>query len=568
MASDELATSTATGELARNMDMAYVTGEEAFLTANAAQRSHLLNYLYTSLLPATDDEVTNLVRLHANDPSAERSDIQGFVRQWLAVRDQLSPTSVATHPMATLAADLSADYVPLGAHLDRLFLVEQAAGQSDQASQSADAGRTIWFTVGVAVAGLLAGGFLLYNGIRRIRQALRPGQDQEEFADTLQIASDEDEAHVLLQRYLERILGPNTTAVVLNSNNSADRLEAVVPLADGSPLAQTLRGAQPRSCMAVRSGRTHREGSSRLGLLSCAICAPSPGASSCVPLVVGGKVIGSVLLSRPTPYDDADEQRIRESVSQAAPVLANLRNLAIAEFRASTDGLTGLPNKRAVTDTLKRMFAQAAAERSPLALLMLDLDHFKKVNDQRGHAVGDQVLANVGAVMRGTMRSRDFAGRNGGEEFAILLPDTEIASALRIAERVRAAIAEMSLPGTDVTVTVSIGVAGYPEHASTPDRLARLADAALYLAKRQGRNRVELAEPSVVAGAFDQAAGLGAAAGLAAPMPPGAPRPDPGPGAADLVPGPRSGENGQGSGKTGPGAAGNGQERARDRGNA
>jgi diguanylate cyclase (GGDEF)-like protein len=568
VASDELATSTATGELARNMDMAYVTGEEAFLTANAAQRSHLLNYLYTSLLPATDDEVTNLVRLHANDPSAERSDIQGFVRQWLAVRDQLSPTSVATHPMATLAADLSADYVPLGAHLDRLFLVEQAAGQSDQASQSADAGRTIWFTVGVAVAGLLAGGFLLYNGIRRIRQALRPGQDQEEFADTLQIASDEDEAHVLLQRYLERILGPNTTAVVLNSNNSADRLEAVVPLADGSPLAQTLRGAQPRSCMAVRSGRTHREGSSRLGLLSCAICAPSPGASSCVPLVVGGKVIGSVLLSRPTPYDDADEQRIRESVSQAAPVLANLRNLAIAEFRASTDGLTGLPNKRAVTDTLKRMFAQAAAERSPLALLMLDLDHFKKVNDQRGHAVGDQVLANVGAVMRGTMRSRDFAGRNGGEEFAILLPDTEIASALRIAERVRAAIAEMSLPGTDVTVTVSIGVAGYPEHASTPDRLARLADAALYLAKRQGRNRVELAEPSVVAGAFDQAAGLGAAAGLAAPMPPGAPRPDPGPGAADLVPGPRSGENGQGSGKTGPGAAGNGQERARDRGNA
>ena len=172
--------------------------------------------------------------------------------------------------------------------------------------------------------------------------------------------------------------------MVLNSNNSADRLEAVVPLPEGSPLAQTLRGAQPRSCLAVRSGRTHREGSSRMGLLSCPVCAPCPGASSCIPLVVGGKVIGSVLLSRPTPYDDAEEQRIRESVSQAAPVLANLRNLAIAEFRASTDGLTGLPNKRAVTDTLKRTFAQAATERSPLALIMLDLDHFKQVNDERG----------------------------------------------------------------------------------------------------------------------------------------------------------------------------------------
>jgi diguanylate cyclase (GGDEF)-like protein len=571
VASDELATSTATGELARNMDTAYATGEEAFLTANPAVRSHLLGYLYTTLLPATDDELTNLVRLHANDPPVERSDIQRFVRQWLAVRDELSPTSVATHPMATLAARLSAGYVPLGTHLDRLFLVEQAAGQRDQAAQSANAERTIWIVVGVAVAGLLAGGFLLYNGIRRIRQALQPGQDQEEFADTLQIANDEGEAHELLQRYLERILAPNTTAVVLNSNNSADRLEAVVPLPAGSPLAQTLRGAEPRSCLAIRSGRTHREGSSRLRLLSCAVCAPCPGASSCAPLVVGGKVIGSVLLNRPTPYDEADEQRIRESVSQAAPVLANLRNLAIAEIRAATDGLTGLPNKRAVTDTLKRMFAQAASERSPLALLMLDLDHFKQVNDNNGHAVGDQVLANVGTVMRGAMRSHDFAGRNGGEEFAILLPDTEIPVALRIAERVRAAVAEMSLPGTDVPLTVSIGVAGYPEHASTPDRLARLADAALYLAKREGRNRVELAEPSVVAGAFDQAAG-GAPATPGGRPPPAAPWPDPAPAAADLVPGPRSGGNGQGPGGTGPGAAGSGQgsaqERARDRGNA
>ena len=131
VASDELGISTATGELARSMDTAYVTGEEAFLTGNSAVRSHLLSYLYTSLLPATDDEVTNLVRLQANDSPAERSDIKRFVRQWLTVRDELSPTSVATHPMATLAAGLSADYVPLGAHLNRLFLVQQADGQSE-----------------------------------------------------------------------------------------------------------------------------------------------------------------------------------------------------------------------------------------------------------------------------------------------------------------------------------------------------------------------------------------------------------------------------------------------------
>jgi diguanylate cyclase (GGDEF)-like protein len=558
IASNELPTSTATGELARNMDTAYVTGQEAFLTANPGMRSHLLGSLYTTLLPAIDTDMTNLVRLDATEPPAVRADIQQLVRQWAAVRDELSPTSVGTHPTATLASGLSADYRPVGQHLDRLFMVEQAHGQSDQLNQSANAERMIWILIGVAVAGLLGGGFLLYRGIRRIRQALQPGLDQGEFAATLQIASDEDEAHELLQRYLERILALKTTVVVLNSNNSSDRLEAAVPLPAGSPLARSLRGAEPRSCLAVRSGRTHREGSSRLALLSCPVCAPCPGASSCVPLVVGGKVIGSVLLNRPTPYDEADEHRIHESVSQAAPVLANLRNLAIAEIRAATDGLTGLPNKRAVTDTLKRMFAQAATEKSPLALLMLDLDHFKQVNDQRGHAVGDQVLANAGAVMRGATRSSDFAGRNGGEEFAILLPDTDIPVALRIAERVRAAIAEMSLPGTDVAVTVSVGVAGYPEHASTPDRLERMADAALYLAKRQGRNRVELAEPSVV-GAFDPT--------------------NPGPAAADLVPGPRPGANGQdavgngqSSGANGQGSGGNDQttglERSRNPGNA
>jgi len=143
------------------------------------------------------------------------------------------------------------------------------------------------------------------------------------------------------------------------------------------------------------------------------------------------------------------------------------------------------------------MFAQASTTGSPIALLLLDLDHFKQINDQWGHAVGDQVLANVGAVLRSVLRTRDFAGRNGREEFAILLPDTAIPAALEIAERVRAAIAEITLPSSDVSVTASIGVGGYPVHASTLDRLERLADAALYLAKRHGRNRVEQAGPPV-----------------------------------------------------------------------
>ena len=177
-------------------------------------------------------------------------------------------------------------------------------------------------------------------------------------------------------------------------------------------------------------------------------------------------------------------------------MLANLRNLAIAELRASTDALTALPNKRSVNDTLMRMLAQASRTLTPLSLLMLDLDHFKDINDRFGHPVGDQALAGVGAALRSALRASDFAGRNGGEEFAVMLPDTDLAGAVDVAEKIRAAIADITLPGLDVTLSASVGVATYPDHALGADRLIRLADAALYVAKRSGRNRVEVANPA------------------------------------------------------------------------
>jgi diguanylate cyclase (GGDEF)-like protein len=491
-----MTTATVTAALARDMDATYAIGERAF-PPGSAQRTRLLGQLYTRLLPATDADLLVLEQLHTGDPPAERADLAQFVQQWIVVRDLFSPASVTAVPATTLASRLAAAYQPVSAHLDALTQKEQSDATRDQAEASANARRTTWLVVSVAVAGIGLGILLLLRGIRRVRLAVAPGEEQAEFADTLPIANNEEEAHQLLRRHLERIL-PLTTAVVLNRNNSADRLEPVTPLPSDSPLGETLRGAKPRSCLAVRSGRTHHEGGAGPALLPCPVCAPCPGASCCVPLVVGGEVIGSVLLNRPAPYDETEEERIRESVSQAAPVLANLRNLAIAEIRAATDGLTGLPNKRAVADALQRMFAQASTTGVPLALLLLDLDQFKQVNDRRGHTVGDQVLANVGAVLRRNLRPEDFAGRNGGEEFAVLLPGTETSAALAIAERVCAAISEIRLPGVDVQVTTSIGVAAFPEHASTPDRLERLADAALYLAKRHGRNRVELADATAV----------------------------------------------------------------------
>jgi diguanylate cyclase (GGDEF)-like protein len=203
-------------------------------------------------------------------------------------------------------------------------------------------------------------------------------------------------------------------------------------------------------------------------------------------------VIGAVLANHVELLSRDEERAIREAVAQSAPVLGNLRNLAIAEQRSATDALTGLPNRRAIDDTLKRMVAQSARTLTPLAALMCDLDHFKHINDQFGHGSGDDVLAAVGAALAGTKRASDFVGRYGGEEFILLLPGTGVTGACEIAERIRRAVAAIEVPAVTQRVTLSVGVAVLPDHAVDAGSLERAADRALYAAKGAGRDRIEV----------------------------------------------------------------------------
>jgi len=123
----------------------------------------------------------------------------------------------------------------------------------------------------------------------------------------------------------------------------------------------------------------------------------------------------------------------------------------------------------------------------------LDLDHFKQINGTFGHERGDDVLAAVGAVLSATIRASDFVGRNGGEEFIMLLPDTDADRAVVVAEKLRAAIGEINVSGVQRAITVSLGIAAIPEHAGDGVQLVRSADRALYAAKTNGRNRTEIA---------------------------------------------------------------------------
>jgi diguanylate cyclase (GGDEF)-like protein len=349
---------------------------------------------------------------------------------------------------------------------------------------------------------LVIGLFLLFGLLhlvlveRPAKRARRRRLAQAEFVDAMQVARSEPEAYDLLAHHVERV-SDALRVTVLNRNNSADRLEAVTPVEDGCPTAEGLEGAAPDSCLAVRLARTYQRSPGDQRLLRCDVCGMSADRTTCVPSLVGGEVIGAVLVEHARPLGRERRDVIEHSVTEAAPVVANLRNLAVAELRAATDGLTGLANQRTVHVTLKRMAAQAGRTASPLALVLFDLDHFKAINDTYGHGKGDDVLAAVGAIAAGAVRTSDFVGRLGGEEFAAVLPDTNSAGGLQAAEKIRAAISAISVPGVDRRITASFGVAVMPDDAGEPDLLLRVADRALYAAKSAGRDRVETIHETV-----------------------------------------------------------------------
>jgi diguanylate cyclase (GGDEF)-like protein len=179
------------------------------------------------------------------------------------------------------------------------------------------------------------------------------------------------------------------------------------------------------------------------------------------------------------------------------------RELALAltamQRLASEDGLTGLMNRRALLEALQREVERCKRLGSALSVVMIDLDHFKDVNDRHGHAMGDAVLRGVAGTLRSGIRAVDIAGRYGGEEMCLVLPDTDAAGAATVAETLRAAIAAQPYEDgqQSVNITASFGVSTFAKDGyDSVDKLLRAADAALYRAKTTGRNRV-VAAPAV-----------------------------------------------------------------------
>ena len=572
---DHIVTLERTTALATETSRAERVALQIIVSNSAVGIAHLEDELGAVIVPRVDADIEALRAAHASDGPAERGQVEQIARAWsrfLTLRngkplDVVVATGSSLQHDNALAARVRAIFAPIEREATRQTQLEtsQSAALAKHAQATFDRSRAL--VVLIAVLAIVVGGAVVALLIRavvpRVRRyssfALRvaagkaernvavTGRDelaelgvalndmverridertredlQAEFAEVMQLTETEGEAHGLLKHQIERLI-PRSIVVMLNRNNSADRLQATTEVPAESPLGQTLENAKPRSCLAVRFARTHTEQRERDPLISCEVCGKMAGLTTCEPLLVGGEVIGSVLATHPEPLADSDSQSIKQSVVQAAPVLANLRNLAIAERRAETDALTGLANNRNVTDTVRRMVALASRTVSPLAALAVDLDHFKEINDTYGHGSGDEVLAAVGSTLKASCRESDFVGRAGGEEFLILLPDTNVDAAQLVAENVRAAIASISVASVARSITASIGVAVLPDHAGDATTLLRHADRALYTAKNNGRNRTEVFVRDMLSGdATNGARTVGASAGELSVTIPGA----------------------------------------------
>jgi len=304
----------------------------------------------------------------------------------------------------------------------------------------------------------------------------------------LQACDTSDDTRPVLSASLAELF-PNDRGCLFLFRNSRDSLEPVAAWGGDEPEAFSAD-----SCWAIKLGRQHTVGMGGTSV-ACGHHEHPGDPSICVPLSAQGDVLG-VLQIHPGAHHGRDsiwQDMLELTCGEFAMGLANVKLREKLHVQAVRDPLTGLYNRRYLIEAMTREFGRAERSGSPLSVLMLDVDHFKKLNDAYGHAAGDLALKRISALIEEMIRAGDIACRYGGEEFAIVLLDAAQESALRRADEIRDAIQKMRIEflGTTLSqITVSIGVATYPTNGFEPTALISRSDAAMYQAKAAGRNRV------------------------------------------------------------------------------
>lgn len=314
-----------------------------------------------------------------------------------------------------------------------------------------------------------------------------------EMARLLQTELSQEETLQLANSYCQRLLVGSVGTFFLYRNST----DALIPAASwGAVDMEPDMLLSPKDCWAIRRGRIHKVEQDHD--LCCAHyqheMVTRPQAHWCLPLLAYGEVLGllHIHLDGSLAPSGASLQCAEAIAEQTALALANGRMRQVLQTQSIRDPLTGLYNRRFMEETLERELARARRSDACLSVIMLDLDHFKQLNDSYGHPAGDSVLKATAALLMRALRASDIACRFGGEELFVILPDCTLESAVTRAEAIRAEFAAMTLfeLGQPLTVTASFGVASTAVCGADQSLLLKAADTALYRAKQSGRNRV------------------------------------------------------------------------------
>ncbi|WP_220474060.1 sensor domain-containing diguanylate cyclase [Aurantiacibacter xanthus] len=310
--------------------------------------------------------------------------------------------------------------------------------------------------------------------------------------DMLQSALSREDAGEVLAATASKLL-PDLRGALYIFNNSQDRLD-LVTLWPVDGVSNPIKTLIPANCWALKRGKVQINDPQARSLC----CKHNAGRNATieVPMIARGKVHGLLMFAS----DDLDGAiRLRE-IARVAQALADSMSLALANIalqeklrtQSLRDPLTGLYNRRYMEDALERHLKIAERNATPTSVIMIDLDHFKQINDSHGHGKGDAVLRDVAAQLTASVRPTDTIARYGGEELIVIMPECELGHAIDKAELLRSRIESLStLHGT--SITASFGVACVPETSSSVRELVPMADAALYVAKKAGRNCVKAA---------------------------------------------------------------------------